>query len=130
MCGCKKVTLGDDVNTSTTHSDAKRTHDWAVGQQADLFRTTTSKVRTTRVALSRGHRWRHGFGSDVLPHGLCRISLVVHLCLTNERFGSSSNPSLYGGLHDPAAADIDQLLAPLNETAVDKLRDHRSDYTR
>ena len=41
-CGCKKFAidaLGDHVSTCTAHSGAKKAHDWAVEQLADLFRT-------------------------------------------------------------------------------------------
>jgi hypothetical protein len=42
-CGCRKFqldTLGDHLCTCTPHSGAKKAHDWAVDQFADLFRTT------------------------------------------------------------------------------------------
>ena len=41
--------LGDHVSTCTTHSGAKKTHDWACEQLADLFHTT-HKVKTQQVA--------------------------------------------------------------------------------
>ena len=41
--------------TCTPHSGAKKAHDWAVQQLADLFRTT-HKVKTERVVRSRGQR--------------------------------------------------------------------------
>ena len=56
-CGCRKFQLdplGDHLNTCTTHSGAKKTHDWAVDQLADLFRTT-HKAKTQQVIKSRGH---------------------------------------------------------------------------
>ncbi len=37
--------LGDYLNTCTTHSGAKKAHDWMVDQLADLFHTT-HKVQT------------------------------------------------------------------------------------
>ncbi len=37
--------LGDHLNTCTTHSGAKKTHDWMVDQVGDFFRTT-HKVKT------------------------------------------------------------------------------------
>jgi hypothetical protein len=43
-CGCSKFqidALGDHLCTCTAHSGAKKAHDWAVDQLADLFRTTT-----------------------------------------------------------------------------------------
>ena len=55
-CGCKKFAidaLGDHVSTCTAHSGAKKAHNWAVDQLADLFRTT-HKVKTQQVARSRG----------------------------------------------------------------------------
>jgi hypothetical protein len=55
-CGCNKFkvdSLGDQLSTCTTHSGAKKAHDWAVGQVADLFHTIhTSK--TQQVVRSRG----------------------------------------------------------------------------
>jgi hypothetical protein len=41
--------LGDHVSTCTTQSGAKKAHDWAVEQLADLFRTTR-RVKTQQVA--------------------------------------------------------------------------------
>ena len=57
-CGCKKFNvdaLGDHVSTCTAHSGAKKAHDWAVDQLADLFRTT-HRLKTQRVVRSRGQR--------------------------------------------------------------------------
>ncbi len=54
-CGCRKFqidALGDHLCTCTAHSGAKKTHDWAVDQLADLFRRTT-KVKSQQVANSR-----------------------------------------------------------------------------
>ena len=47
--------LGDHVSTCTTHSGAKKAHDWVVDQLADLFHTT-HKVKTQQVVRSRGQR--------------------------------------------------------------------------
>jgi hypothetical protein len=55
-CGCRKFQidgLGDHLCTCTAHSGAKKAHDWAVDQIADLFRTT-HKVKTQQVVKSRG----------------------------------------------------------------------------
>ena len=57
-CGCKKFqldALGDHASTCTAHSGAKKAHDCAVEQLADLCRTT-DKVKTQQVANSRGQR--------------------------------------------------------------------------
>ena len=51
------------------------------------------------------------------------MSLVMDLCITHERWGSNSNPSLNDHLYYPA--DIDRTL---NETVVDKVIQYRSDY--
>ena len=56
VCGCRKFQvdpLGDHLYTCTTHSGAKKAHDWVVDQLADLFRTTT-KFETQQVIKSRG----------------------------------------------------------------------------
>ena len=48
VCGCRKFkidALGDHLCTCTGHSGAKKAHDWAVDQLADLFRTT-HRVKT------------------------------------------------------------------------------------
>ncbi len=55
-CGCKKFALdvlGDHVSTCAAHSGAKKAHDWAVEQLADLFRTTL-RVKTQQVVKSQG----------------------------------------------------------------------------
>jgi hypothetical protein len=53
-CGCRKFQidpLGDHICTCTAHSGAKKAHDLAVDQIADLFRTS-HKVKTEQVARS------------------------------------------------------------------------------
>ena len=55
-CGCRRFQidpLGDHISTCNSHSGAKKAHDWAVDQVADLFRTT-HKVKTQQVIRSRG----------------------------------------------------------------------------
>ncbi len=50
-CGCRKFqldALGDYLCTCKAHSGAKKAHDWAVGQIADLIRTTHT-VKTEHV---------------------------------------------------------------------------------
>jgi hypothetical protein len=62
VCGCRKFkidTLGDHLCTCTVHSGAKKTHDWAVGQLADLFHTPHT-VKTQQVVKSRGHHCGEG----------------------------------------------------------------------
>jgi hypothetical protein len=57
VCGCRKFkidALGDHLCTCTTHSGAKKAHDWVVDQLPDLFRTT-HRVKTQQVVETRGH---------------------------------------------------------------------------
>jgi hypothetical protein len=96
-------------------------HDWAVEQLAELFRTK-AKVKTTNVARSRGHRCGEGELAAYLADAAGPVPLVMDLRITHESFRSSSNPSLTG----PAPVDIDH---PLNDTAADKVRDYRADYS-
>jgi hypothetical protein len=49
--------------------------------------------------------------------------VVLDLRIAHERFGSSSDPSIYGHLHNPN--DVDR---SLNEAAADKIRKNRADY--
>jgi hypothetical protein len=51
------------------------------------------------------------------------VSLVLDLHIAHDRFGRRSDPNLNEHLHYPN--DIDR---SVNETAVDKIRKHRSDY--
>ena len=51
------------------------------------------------------------------------VSLMVDLCITHERWGSSSNPGINGHLHYPT--DIDRTL---NEVVVDTIIQYRTDY--
>jgi hypothetical protein len=54
-CGSRKFqidALGDHLCTCTSHSGAKKTHDWVVDQFADLFLSTT-KVKTQQVVKNR-----------------------------------------------------------------------------
>jgi hypothetical protein len=58
-CGWRKFhqdVMGDHLCTCTTHSGAKKAHDWVVDQLADLFRTT-HKVKTQQHVTKR--RGRH-----------------------------------------------------------------------
>jgi hypothetical protein len=113
-CGCNKFALdalGHHVSTCTTHSGAKKAHDCAFEQLADLFRTT-HRVKTQQVARS----WGQGCGDIELSAHLADVAgplqLVLDLRIARERWGSSSNPSLNRQLHYPA--DLDR---PLNEAA-------------
>ncbi len=124
-CCCKKIALdvlGDHVSTCTAHSGAKKAHDWAVEQLADLFRTT-HRVKTQQVAKSRGQRCRDFELAAYLANAAGPVPWVLDLRIAHDSCGSSSNPSLNGHLHYPA--DIDRTL---NEAAADKILQYRADY--
>jgi hypothetical protein len=124
-CGCRKFQLdamGDHLCTCTTHSGAKKAHDWAVEQLADLFHTTY-KVKTQHVTRSRGRHCGDINLAAYLANAAGPVPLVLDLCIAHDRFGSSSDPSLNGHLHYPN--DIDK---SLNEAAADKIRKYRADY--
>jgi hypothetical protein len=111
-----------DCGTCTAHSGAKKAHDWAVDQLANLFRTT-HKVKTQQVARSRGQRCGDIELAGYLANAAGPVPLVLDLRIDHERFGSSSDLSINGHLHYPN--DVDR---SLNEAAADKIRKHRSDY--
>ena len=51
------------------------------------------------------------------------VPLVLDLRISQERFGSSSDPSLNGNLHYPNGID-----RSLNESVTDKIRKYHTDY--
>jgi hypothetical protein len=78
-CGYRKFQLdplGDHLYTCTTHSGAKKTHDWMVDQIVDLFRTT-HRVKTQQVIKSRGHHRRDIELEGYLPNETGPVPLVV-----------------------------------------------------
>jgi hypothetical protein len=102
-CGCKKFkvdALGDHLRTCTAHSGVKKTHDWVVGQLADLFRTTQT-AKTQQVVRSR----EQYCGDVELVGSLANVPgpvpLVLDLRIAHDHFGSSSDPILNGQLHYP-----------------------------
>jgi hypothetical protein len=110
------------VLACTTDSGAKKAHDWAVEQLADLFRTT-HKVKTQQVTK---HRGRHRGDIELVSYLVNEdgpVPLVMDLHIPHDRFGSSSDPSLNGHLHYPN--DIDK---SLNEVVVNEIRKYHSDY--
>jgi hypothetical protein len=115
--------MGGHLCTCTAHSGAKKAHDWAVEQLADLFRTT-HKVKTQQHVTKS--RCRHGGDIELaayLANAAGPVPFVLDLRIAHDRFGSSSDPSLIGHLHYPN--DIDK---SLNEAAADKIRKYRADY--
>ncbi len=101
-CGCRKFQLdamGDHLCTCTAHSGAKKAHDWAVEQLADLFRTT-HKVKTQQhVTKSRGRHCGDIELAAYFANAGGPVPLVLHLRIAHDRFGSSSDPSLNGHLN-------------------------------
>ncbi len=114
--------LADHPCTCTTHSGAKKAHDWAIDQLADLF-CTTHNVKTQQVSKNRGHHSGDIELTAYLVNAAVPVCLILDLHIAHDRFGSSSDPNLNGYLHCPN--DIDR---SLNETVVDKIRKYRVDY--
>jgi hypothetical protein len=124
VCGCHKFkidALGDHLCTCTTHSGAKKVHDWSVDQLGDLFRTT-HLVKTQQVVKSRGQHCGDIELVGYLPNTSGPVPLVLDLRLSHDRFDSNSDPTLNGRLH---YNDIDK---SLNEAANDKIRKYHADY--
>ncbi len=123
--GCRKFQLdplGDHLNTCTTHSGAKKAHDWMVDQVADLFRTT-HKIKTQQVVKSRGQHCGDIQLEGYLANEAGPVPLVLDLRICHDRMGSSADPSLNGHLKYPN--NLDQ---SLNDVAADKIRKYRADY--
>jgi hypothetical protein len=99
-----------------------KTHDWVVGQIADLFRTTHT-VKTQHITKSRGCHCGDVELTAYLANAAGPVPLVLDLRIAHDRFRSSSDRNLNGHLHYPN--DIDK---SLNEVAVDKIQEYRSDH--
>ncbi len=90
VCGCRKFqvdSLGDHLCTCTTHSGAKKAHDWVVDQLADLFRTT-HKVKTQQVVRSRGQHSGDIELVGYLANAASPVSVVLDLRVAYDRVGS------------------------------------------
>ncbi len=97
-CGWRKFQLdplGDHLNTCTTHSGAKKAHDWMVDQIADLFHTT-NKVKTQKVVKNRGHHCGDIELEGYLANEAGPVPLVLDLRIAHDRVGSSTDPTLTG----------------------------------
>jgi hypothetical protein len=106
-CGCRKFQLeplGDHLNTCTTHSGAKKAHDWMVDQLADLFHTT-NKFKTQEVVKRRGHHCGDIEVAGYLPSETGPVPLVMDLRIPHDRVGSSTDPNLNGHLKYPNNLD-------------------------
>jgi hypothetical protein len=100
VCGCRKFqvdALGDHLCTCTTHSGAKKAHDWSVDQLPDLFRTT-HKPKTYQVVKIRGHHCGDIELVGYLANAAGPMSLVLDLRVSHDRVGSSADPALNGHL--------------------------------
>jgi hypothetical protein len=97
-------------------------NDWEVDQIVDLFRTT-HKVKTQQVSRSRCQTCGNIELTAYFANESGPVSLVLHLHIDHERFGSRFDPNLNVHIHYPS--DID---SSLNETATDKIRKYRADY--
>jgi hypothetical protein len=110
-CGCRKFqldALGDHLCTCTTHSGAKKDHNWVVDQLTELFRTN-HKVKTQQVSKNRGQYCGDIELTAYFPNVASLVPLVLDLHIVNDRFGSSSGRSL-------------------NAVSTDKIRKYRGDY--
>ena len=86
LCLHKLDALGDHVSTCTAHSGAKKAHDWAVEQLADLFRTT-HQVKTQQVTRSRRKRCGDIELAGYLADASGPVHMVLDLHITHERWG-------------------------------------------
>jgi hypothetical protein len=85
-CGCRKFqldALGDHLCTCTAHSGAKKAHDWAVYQLADL---------SQQVVKNRGQHCGDIELAGYLANAAGPVPVVLDLRIAHDRFGSSSNP--------------------------------------
>jgi hypothetical protein len=92
VCGCRKFgidSLGDHLCTCTAHSGAKKAHDWAVDQFADLFRTT-HKVKTQQVVQRRGQYCGDIELAGYLANAAGPVPLVLDLHIAHDRYGSEN----------------------------------------
>jgi hypothetical protein len=92
-----------------------------VDQVADLFRTT-HKVKTQHVVKSRGQYCGDIQLEGYLANEAGPVPLVLDLCITHDRVGSSTDPTLNGHLKYPN--NFDQ---SLNDAATHKVRKYRAD---
>jgi hypothetical protein len=124
-CGSRKFQidpLADHFCACTTHSGAKKAHDWVVDQLTNLF-LTTHKAKLQQVIPSRGQHCGDIELAGYLTNETGPVPLVMDLRIPHDRFGRSSDLSLNGNLRYPN--DID---SSLNETATDKIRKYRDDH--
>jgi hypothetical protein len=106
-CGCRRFqidTLGDHLGTCIGHFGAKKAHDWAVDQLADLFHTT-HRVKTQQVVKNQGQYCGDIEFAGYLQNTVGTVPLVLDLLIAHERWGSNTDPTLNGHLHYPKDLD-------------------------
>ena len=81
------------VPSCTSHSDAKKAHEWSVDQITDLFRTT-HKVKTQQLAKNRGQQCGDIQLSDYLANEAGPVPLVLDLRIVHERFSMEQKQKL------------------------------------
>jgi hypothetical protein len=79
-------------------------------------------MKTQQVARRRGQWCGDIELTGYLSNGSGPVPLVLDLHIVQERFGSSSDPSINGHLHYPN--DVDR---SLNEDATDNIRKYHTD---
>jgi hypothetical protein len=126
-CGCKTHALDlycDHISTCTAHSGATKSHDWMVSVLGPLFRTAGHIVLTRHgVTASAGQRRGDVEICSFLQDVAGRQSLVFHLSMTHNRFGSSCHVQQNCLLSHPQ--DLD---APLRLAAQRKINSYRQQY--
>jgi hypothetical protein len=76
--------VGGHLNTFTTHSGVKKTHDWMVDQLPDLFHTI-HKVKTQQVVKTRGQYCGDIELTGCLVNETGPVSLVLDLRIVHDR---------------------------------------------
>ena len=111
--------------TCNTHGGAAKSHDWAVAQEAALFRSLGNTVLTqTRVTGVGPNRKQRGDIELVayLPHPLTdKRTLAMDLTFQHERYGSSKKEP-NGTLSVRNLKNRDR---PIEKAARDKIKKHR-----
>jgi hypothetical protein len=96
VCGGRKFqidTMVDHLCTCTAHSGAKKAHDWAVDQPADLFRTTHA-MKIQHITNNRGRHCGDVELAAYFANVADPLSLMLDLRIAHDRFGSSSDLNL------------------------------------
>jgi hypothetical protein len=82
------------------------------------FASSIRNKQTQQVVKNRGQHCGNIELAGYLQNVVGTVPLVLDLCISHERWESSTDPTLNGHLHYPN--DLDK---PLNEESVDKFRE-------